>query len=155
MANAFATTAFSMYEELADFYEKNGYNEVSHTRIRRYEILQEFLQEKEANLEYFKQLMIFDLYARENMKTRPQWANDLSAYKMQILDFYKKEEENPKLLTDYQSYQARQTIKMTHIEVFTYDVINENEEKGAYPVLFDYKKRSPLTNDAKAVFVQL
>ena len=148
-------TAFSMYEELADFYEKNGYNEVSHTRIRRYEILQEFLQEKEANLEYFKQLMIFDLYARENMKTRPQWANDLSAYKMQILDFYKKEEENPKLLTDYQGYQARQTIKMTHIEVFTYDVINENEEKGAYPVLFDYKKRSPLTNDAKAVFVQL
>lgn len=148
-------TVFSMYEELADFYEKNGYNEVSHTRIRRYEILQEFLQEKEANLEYFKQLMIFDLYARENMKTRPQWANDLSAYKMQILDFYKKEEENPKLLTDYQSYQARQTIKMTHIEVFTYDVINENEEKGAYPVLFDYKKRSPLTNDAKAVFVQL
>lgn len=148
-------TAFSMYEELADFYEKNGYNEVSHTRIRRYEILQEFLQEKEANLEYFKQLMIFDLYARENMKTRPQWANDLSAYKMQILDFYKKEEENPELLTDYQGYQARQTIKMTHIEVFTYDVINENEEKGAYPVLFDYKKRSPLTNDAKAVFVQL
>lgn len=148
-------TAFSMYEELADFYEKNGYNEVSHTRIRRYEILQEFLKEKEANLEYFKQLMIFDLYARENMKTRPQWANDLSAYKMQILDFYKKEEENPELLTDYQGYQARQTIKMTHIEVFTYDVINENEEKGAYPVLFDYKKRSPLTNDAKAVFVQL
>ena len=148
-------TAFSTYEELADFYEKNGYNEVSHTRIRRYEILQEFLQEKEANLEYFKQLMIFDLYARENMKTRPQWANDLSAYKMQILDFYKKEEENPELLTDYQGYQARQTIKMTHIEVFTYDVINENEEKGAYPVLFDYKKRSPLTNDAKAVFVQL
>lgn len=148
-------TAFSMYEELADFYEKNGYNEVSHTRIRRYEILQEFLQEKEANLEYFKQLMIFDLYARENMKTRPQWANDLSAYKMQILDFYKKEEENPELLTNYQGYQARQTIKMTHIEVFTYDVINENEEKGAYPVLFDYKKRSPLTNDAKAVFVQL
>lgn len=148
-------TAFSMYEELADFYEKNGYNEVSHTRIRRYEILQEFLREKEANLEYFKQLMIFDLYARENMKTRPQWANDLSAYKIQILDFYKKEEETSELLTDYQGYQARQTIKMTHIEVFTYDVINENEEKGAYPVLFDYKKRSPLTNDAKAVFVQL
>ncbi len=154
MENLFET-AFSMYEELADFYERNGYNEISHTRIRRYEILQEFLQEKEANLEYFKQLMIFDLYARENMKTRPQWANDLSAYKMQILDFYKKEEENPELLTAYQGYQARQTIKMTHLEVFTYDVINEREEKGAYPVLFDYKKRSPLTNDAKAVLVQL
>ena len=148
---------FALYEALGVFYDKKGYMNISHTRIRRYEILQEFLQEyvEEEQMEYYRQLMIYDLYARENMKTRPQWANDLSAYKMQILDFYKKEEENPKLLTDYQGYQARQTIKMTHIEVFTYDVINENEEKGAYPVLFDYKKRSPLTNDAKAVFVQL
>lgn len=147
--------AFSMYEELAEFYERNGYSEISHIRIRRYEILQEFLDEKGANLEYFKQLMIFDLYARENMKTRPQWANDLSLYKMKIQDFYKKEEEMPKLLIGYQGYQARQTIKMTHLEVFTYDVINDKEEKGIYPILFDYKKRSPLTNDAEAIPVVL
>ena len=149
------TDAFSMYEALADFYEKNGYMDISHTRIRRYEILQEFLQEKEGNQEYFRQLMLFDLYARENMKTRPYWACDLSPYKKQIQEFYKREEEHPVLLTGYEGYQARQTIKMTHLEVFSYDVMNRQEKSGLYPVLFDYSSRSPLTNDAKAVRVNL
>ncbi|MDY3715243.1 MAG: B12-binding domain-containing radical SAM protein [Blautia sp.] len=149
------TDAFSMYEALADFYEKNGYMDISHTRIRRYEILQEFLQEKEGNQEYFRQLMLFDLYARENMKTRPDWACDLSPYKKQIQEFYKREEEHPVLLTGYEGYQARQTIKMTHLEVFSYDVMNRQEKSGLYPVLFDYSSRSPLTNDAKAVRVNL
>ncbi|MGN0400143.1 MAG: B12-binding domain-containing radical SAM protein [Blautia sp.] len=146
---------FSMYEALADFYEKNGYMEISHTRIRRYEILQEFLREKDVNHEYFRQLMLFDLYARENMKTRPAWACDLSPYKKQIQEFYKREEENPVLLVGYAGYQAKQTIKMTHLEIFSYDVMNRQEKKGMYPVLFDYRNRSPLTNDAKAVCVKL
>ena len=37
---------------------------------------------------------------------------------------------------------------MTHLEVFSYNVLEGKEEKGIYPVLFDYKNRSPLTNDA-------
>ena len=43
--------------------------DISHTRIRRYEILQEFLQEyvEEEQMEYYRQLMIYDLYARENI----------------------------------------------------------------------------------------
>ena len=99
--------------------------------------------------------MLFDLYARENMKTRPDWACDLSPYKKQIQEFYKREEEHPVLLTGYEGYQARQTIKMTHLEVFSYDVMNRQEKSGLYPVLFDYSSRSPLTNDAKAVRVNL
>ena len=39
--------AFTMYEAFADFYEQKGYFAVSHARISRYEILREFLQEKE------------------------------------------------------------------------------------------------------------
>ena len=38
--------AFSMYEALADFYEEKGYFGISHARIRRYEILLEFLQKR-------------------------------------------------------------------------------------------------------------
>ena len=59
------------------------------------------------------------------------------------------------MLTGYEGYQARQTIKMTHLEVFSYDVMNRQEKSGLYPVLFDYSSRSPLTNDAKAVRVNL
>ena len=138
--------AFTMYEELADFYKRKGYFAVSHARISRYEILREFLQEKGIQyLEFYDQLMVLDLYARENLKTRPSWAMDLKPYKRQIQAFYAKEEEQPEILKDYQGYQARQMEKMTHLEVFTYDVLEGKPEKGCYPVIFDYKKRNPLT----------
>ena len=135
-----------MYEELADFYKRKGYFAVSHARISRYEILREFLQEKGIQyLEFYDQLMVLDLYARENLKTRPSWAMDLKPYKRQIQAFYAKEEEQPEILKDYQGYQARQMEKMTHLEVFTYNVLEGKPEKGCYPVVFDYKKRNPLT----------
>lgn len=138
--------AFTMYEELADFYKGKGYFAVSHARISRYEILREFLQEKGIQyLEFYDQLMVLDLYARENLKTRPSWAMDLKPYKRQIQAFYAKEEEQPEILKDYQGYQARQMEKMTHLEVFTYNVLEGKPEKGCYPVVFDYKKRNPLT----------
>lgn len=137
--------AFTMYEELADFYARKGYFTVSHARISRYEILREFLQEKGIQyLEFYDQLMVLDLYARENLKTRPSWAMDLKPYKRQIQAFYAKEEEQPEILKDYQGYQARQMEKMTHLEVFTYNVLEGKPEKGCYPVVFDYKKRNPL-----------
>uniref|UniRef100_UPI003FEF804F B12-binding domain-containing radical SAM protein n=1 Tax=Anaerostipes sp. TaxID=1872530 RepID=UPI003FEF804F len=37
-------TAFKLYESLANFYEKEGYDKVNHTRIARYEILYQFIQ---------------------------------------------------------------------------------------------------------------
>lgn len=141
--------AFSMYEALADFYEEKGYGGISHSRIRRYEILIEFLEEREVkNISYFKELMILDLYARENLKTRPVWAADRNVHKEKIQKFYTKETETPELLQGYTGYQPKQLEKMTHLEIFSYNVLEGKAEKGSYPVLFDYKNRSPLTNDA-------
>ena len=148
--------AFSMYETLADFYEKKGYFGISHSRIRRYEILMEFLEEREVeNLSYFKELMILDLYARENLKTRPVWAADRKAYKEKIQEFYTKEAEAPEVLQDYAGYQPKQLEKMTHLEIFSYNVLEGKAEKGSYPVLFDYRNRNPLTNDAAMHVVTL
>ena len=141
--------AFAMYEAMADFYERKGYSSLSHSRIKRYEILTEFLKEQKiGNLFYFQELMILDLYARENLKTRPVWAAERKPYKEKIQDFYVKETETPEFLKDYTGYQPKQLEKMTHLEVFSYNVLEGKEEKGIYPVLFDYKNRSPLTNDA-------
>lgn len=157
--------AFSMYEALAAFYDEKGYRGISHTRIRRYEILLEYLKERQqADMAYFRELMLFDLYARENLKTRPAWACDMAPYKKKVMEFYKKEEEAPVLLGDYKGYQARQTMKMTHLEVFHYDIMRVSEKRagivrtadgqhalparGEFPVLFDYRKRNPLTYDA-------
>lgn len=148
--------AFSMYEALADFYEEKGYGGISHSRIRRYEILIEFLEEREVkNISYFKELMILDLYARENLKTRPVWAADRKVHKEKIQKFYTKETETPEFLQGYTGYQPKQLEKMTHLEIFSYNVLEGKAEKGSYPVLFDYKNRSPLTNDAAMYAVNL
>lgn len=148
--------AFSMYEALADFYEEKGYFGISHARIRRYEILLEFLQKRGIeNQEYFRECMVFDLYARENLKTRPGFAEEQKAYKKQIQNFYRQEAENPRLLKNYAGYQARQLEKMTHLEIFTFDLLKTGRQRENYPVLFDYKERSPLTYDARCSQVEL
>ena len=41
----FFPDAFSIYERLGSFYMEKGYGDVSHTRMRRYEILLEFLED--------------------------------------------------------------------------------------------------------------
>ena len=53
---------FRMYEALGRFYEKKGYSEISHSRMRRYEILMEFAgEQKEIPLEVLSDVMLLDL----------------------------------------------------------------------------------------------
>ena len=146
---------FALYEALGAFYDKKGYMDISHTRIRRYEILQEFLQEyvDEVQMEYYRQLMICDLYARENMKTRPAWAKNLKAYKRDIREFYLKEEETHEYLPEYEGYDEKQLARMTHLERMDYDP--DTGVREPCWILFDYRSRDVLTYDAKMVKLSL
>lgn len=124
MIGAFASP-FDFYESLGAFYEEKGYGEISHSRIRRYEILLEFIREKtELSVEQASQHMVYDLYLREKLKKRPSFASDQKPYEKLIWN-YRKNQEIP---------------KTAHIEVF-----GENDA-----VLFDYEHRNPLTNNAAA-----
>jgi len=141
---------FDFFDELAEFYEKNGYNKRSHSRISRYEILREFISERFADkINEASEWLVFDLYARENLKSRPAFARDLSEYKDRIFDFYKKEEQNPKYLKDYANYNFKQMLKMTHIEIFRYI----DGQQSVY--LFDYKKRSLIDKEVFAIRIDL
>lgn len=146
---------FALYEALGAFYDKKGYMDISHTRIRRYEILQEFLQEyvDEEQMDYYRQLMICDLYARENMKTRPAWAKDLKVYKRDIREFYLKEEETHEYLPEYEGYDEKQLARMTHLERMDYDP--DTGVREPCWILFDYRSRDVLTYDAKMVKLSL
>lgn len=146
---------FTLYEALGAFYDKKGYMDISHTRIRRYEILQEFLQEyvDEEQMDYYRQLMICDLYAREKMKTRPAWAKDLKAYKRDIREFYLKEEETHEYLPEYEGYDEKQLARMTHLERMDYDP--DTGVREPCWILFDYRSRDVLTYDAKMVKLSL
>ena len=142
---------FDFFQELGDFYRAKGYSEAAHNRIQRYEILLEFLQdEKQQDEAFFRQMMVLDLYARENMKTRPHFAKDPSEWKNESRDFYQKEAETRTLLPSYTTYDWKQLQRMTHVEVFDYDVLG-NGEKARTVLLFDYQKRDPLTGNAELI----
>ena len=117
--------AFSFYEDLGRFYERKGYEELSHSRIRRYEILLEFLHEKpEISVAEAAGRMVYDLYLRENLKKRPSFAADQKPYEKAVWS-YRKEHQVP---------------KTAHIEVFS----------DGTAVLFDYDRRDPLSHNARS-----
>lgn len=148
---------FQMYEELSQFYEEKGYFVKTPSRMYRYDVLLEFIMtkvssEKEA---LYKELLVFDIYLRENVKSRPEFASFLANNKENIRTFYEKEVENSRYLQGYEQFDAKQMARMTHLERFTYPVWNTEYEDIIEPlceeryVLFDYKERNPLNYEAK------
>lgn len=142
---------FAMYEALAGYYEKEGLNGRSHSRMGRLEILRSFTEEvAKEQRGLYDELLILDLYLRENSKSRPAWAGDLSLYKADFRDFYIREAENPQSLKNYAGYTSKQIMNMTHGEVFFHDVLKTGADLPCY-VVFDYRNRDPLTGNAKLV----
>lgn len=142
---------FDLFFELAQYYEREGFHHQNHSRMARFEILRQFIAQLGTGKEqWYDEWMIYDLYLRENSKSRPAWAKDLGQWKEFATQFYKKEEENPHKLKGYEGYTHRQMAKMTHLEVFSFDVLGDGMKKET-AVLFDYKKRNPLTNDASVI----
>lgn len=146
---------FRMYEALADFYEEKGYFVNSPSRSYRYQVLLDFATAVDRKREkLYKEALTFDLYLRENMKTRPEFARDLSEHKDWCRLFYEKEEEQRTYLPAYVAYDRKQLAKMTHLEPFYYEVwktpAREMKDADGEPVyiLFDYKERNPLTFEA-------
>lgn len=138
--------AFAFFDGLGAFYQEKGYLSLSHTRPRRYEILQEFLAcmpEGRERMAEYREWMVFDLYERENLKTRPSWAADLSGYRQAFRDFYGEEAKTHACLPDYGDCDARRLAGLTHLEVFRHIY----EEDTA--VLFSYRNRDPLHHGAR------
>lgn len=135
-----------LYEAISSYYEESGNSLVSHSRLKRYEILLDFFRNKvlqsmdEADrserLSLFSEILLLDLFLREDMKARPSFAPAVSL------------PNNRREL--YQKYDKRRPI---HIEEFTYDVIAS--AKTGQPVkkpsilLFDYSKRDALHKGAE------
>ena len=167
LLEAFFARPFAMYQALADFYEDNGYFVTTPSRIYRYQVLLDFILSiaPEEHLAYFKEALTYDIYLRENAKSRPDFAPDLQEYKNVITDFYREEAENHRFLPESSQYDARQLQRMTHLEVLQYPVFSKEkmaelknglwEKEESYFVLFDYASRNPLTYEARVVVLPL
>ena len=114
----------------------------------------------------FRELLTYDMYLRENLKSRPDFAKDLAPYKEFSRSFYQQEEQERRLLPGYEAYDHKQLAKMTHLEPFQYPVWDrefwkavcmqtESYHVSEEPtfVLFDYRERDSLTGDARTVIL--
>lgn len=157
MLEQYFPSPFVLYQSLAEYYEKKGYDLQSPARVKRYEILRDFaVEHAHMEKEMAEELLTYDMYLRENMKTRPEFAKDLTPYKEIIREIYQKEEEARNYLPEYTEYNSKQLAKMTHMEVFRYSVWQLRNchklEKEAY-VLFEYQARNPLTKDSRVIWI--
>ena len=134
-------SAFMMFQELGAFYEAKGYFGMSHSRIRRAEILLEFMRERKSSgavMQMLEESLTFDLYYRENCKSRPSWAPSPAEFKEQT------------------RYYCKNGAK-SHFEPFHYRFPEKSKkalqevpkrlEKPVY-MLFDYENRDPLDHQA-------
>lgn len=147
---------FSMYEQMAEFFKTQEQLLRSPARIRRYHALLNFVHQCLPEQEpLYRELLTFDLYARENMKSRPEFAANLKttvdrmgkSYDSIIVEFYKHETAVGRLLERYADYGWKQASHMTHLEPFRFARLTDKgihwmqelQMQTVY-VLFDYQK---------------
>ncbi|MGN1267035.1 MAG: B12-binding domain-containing radical SAM protein [Dorea sp.] len=132
---------FRMYETIWQYYRGKDLHKVQHKRSSRYEILLAFITERfPQKTDYYRELLTYDYYLRENAKTRPDFAGENALPKEAARVFYEKEAEERNYLPDYRQYDKNQMRKMTHLEYF---------KELDQIVLFDYLTRNPLNQEAR------
>lgn len=160
---------FRLYEELAAYYEKKGYFLNNPARSYRYQVLLDFALSVDPEREsLYRQLLTLDMYLRENLKSRPDFApgfQETPEIREKINAFYRKEEKEPLFLRDYvnDGFNSRQMARMTHIECFRLPVwespfpgtMETPLDEKMYFLLFDYRKRNPLNQEARTTLLPL
>ena len=146
---------FYLYDALAVYYQAQGYFVKAPARSYRYQVLLNFAKSIDPKREaLYRESLTYDIYLRENAKSRPDFAVDIAPFKAAFHEFFAKEEQVRRLLPHYAAYDTKQISKMTHLEWFRYPVWDVEQAKDGrmldkeIKVLFDYQVRSPLTKEA-------
>lgn len=144
-------TPYSMYESLASWYEQHNLFGIQLSRIRKYEILLDFgaahlqqmsrLNQSQNCISILKEYITYDLYLREHMKNRPEFALSMEKWKNTIHDILHRESETHELFPELSDYNYRELTKTLHVEIFEWIF----DTPAA--LIFYYEKRNPLTNN--------
>ncbi len=138
--------SFGFFLALGQFYERRGCLGMSHSRIRRSELLLEFAAEDgRIAKELLEESLLYDLYYRENMKSRPRWARDPAEFAKVTRAYCKKGAHS-------------------HVEPFFYQFPKKEErtltklpKRLSRPVyvLFEYDKRDALDHQARTTELEI
>lgn len=161
-----ATRPFLFFQSLGDYYHECGWDRKSVSRMAQYEILFDYAIQWSPdglNLELLRELMLYDLYAREKVKKLPEFLQAWSVHsgedKECIRSFYQDEARRQRYLPGYEKYDGKQCSRMTHLEHFHWN-LPEGIRHGRWErkdqwILFDYQSRNPLDYQARSVPVPL
>lgn len=128
---------FDFFRQLAEFYRQNGYIVNQPSRMKRYEILREFVlgQNLVSDTDLLDELLTYDVYLRETVKSRPGFAKQTVPYRHLL--------------------ERKESMQM-HEEVFVHDILSE-ELPVCEPMVveFHYDRRDALTNNAATAYRRL
>lgn len=133
----FQKSAFDFFLELGEYYKQHGFEGLQWKRLDRYNILRDFAQsmfrENSTGFEVvtLDRLLLHDLYLRENLKKRPDWAVSYDYLKRDIAKYFKN--------------SGLAGVRM-HLEPW-----REPGRMGY--MLYNYEKRNPLDSTAETSFI--
>lgn len=139
---------YEMFEALARYYEREGLDQLSHSRMARFEILWNFISGLglgAETMEEYRDALMTDLYLRENAKSRPSFARVPSYARQQAVRLLNGREENPPVLMEYRQMDSGQRARLFHLE----------EMRDGSLLLFDYRRRDPLSYNAVCWEIQI
>lgn len=157
----FFDTPFDFFLRLGSYYERQGLFFLNSSRMGRYEALLGFWTEESndnTQIEALKHLMVHDLYCREKLKSRPSFAEDFEEYKKKYQAFYRNT-DSLKVYLGENTISAEEIKGRFHIEHYPLNVYETAGSGRIVPqdqfLLYDYKNRSPLNNQARQITVDL
>ena len=151
----FFETPFNMFYELSKYYEEHFEKSAKHARITRYTQLISFMETRinEKELSKLKLLLTFDIYLRENAKSRPEFAKDNSLYKDEIKYIAKelglRKNEHIEVLgkEDFDTIPLELISDVSYINCDCPSDILSLEDKTF--LIFDYQYKNVITNQCR------
>ena len=176
----FFKDSFELYYELSQYEKQQFDREKKHARIDLYYILLGFFRNRQTvkrqnliqqpdnqgsfsyistqmSVKLFQEILVFDLYLRENMKTRPEFASDVTSYKKvfrSISESFGQKAAGHVEIFSQEAWKILHNVKQELHDVKWNRVFIKSELemanlKGKKLVYFDYNRRKPLNHNAQ------
>ena len=131
-------SAYDFFLELSSFFKNEGYEDVSCSRRKLYDIFYEFWKIKEKDVGLFSDLLLFDYYKNNKCAPPPVWASVFGDK-----EFLKKTSEyiskNRELIHfSLKDEKLSDILKVIRIYPFSFGILSDMKKRNT-AVLFDYE----------------
>lgn len=159
----FFNSPFDFFEQLATYWVKNNYNNISHSKMKLYEVIYDFFKNiKDIDNNVLNEIVKFDILLNDNIKSLPVWVN--TKYDNNFRDkerkFYNNKENIQKYIPHLEKYDAKQISRMCYFEKFSIDIekminskFNLINKEEVY-ILFDYNTKNGLIYKVKYHYLE-